>query len=72
MENTTVKYLSTVETKKKGHGYEIIERGFMLTYSGMPHTERFRVGVGFLIHIDTIENVCKWKFVNERILSFKN
>ncbi|KAF6203343.1 hypothetical protein GE061_003761 [Apolygus lucorum] len=57
------------ETKKKGHGTEILEDGYLLLYCGVPRTERARAGVAFLVHKDNTTNIKEWTFVSERIMA---
>ncbi|KAK3518183.1 hypothetical protein QTP70_033879 [Hemibagrus guttatus] len=52
-----------------GSGTQLLERGWTLFYSGVPHAERHRAGVGLLIAPKLSRHVLEFSTVNERVVS---
>ncbi|KAK3514608.1 hypothetical protein QTP70_021525, partial [Hemibagrus guttatus] len=52
-----------------GSGTQLVERGWTLFFSGVPHGERHRAGVGLLIAPQLSRHVLEFSPVNERVVS---
>ncbi|KAK3552129.1 hypothetical protein QTP86_001507 [Hemibagrus guttatus] len=58
-------------THSLGSGTQLLERGWTLFFSGVPHGERRRAGVGLLIAPQLSCHVLKFSPVNERVVSLR-
>ncbi|KAK3556337.1 hypothetical protein QTP70_007103 [Hemibagrus guttatus] len=58
-------------THSLGSGTQLLERGWTLFFSGVPHGERRRAGVGFLIAPQLSRQVLEFSLVNERVVSLR-
>ncbi|KAK3540855.1 hypothetical protein QTP86_002442 [Hemibagrus guttatus] len=58
-------------THSLGSGTQLLERGWTLFYSGVPHGERHRAGVGLLIAPQLSRHVLEFSPVNERVVSLR-
>ncbi|KAK3506039.1 hypothetical protein QTP70_003193, partial [Hemibagrus guttatus] len=56
-------------THSLGSGTQLLERGWTLFFSGVPHGERHRAGVGLLIAHQLSRHVLEFSPVNERVVS---
>ncbi|KAK3553558.1 hypothetical protein QTP70_004565 [Hemibagrus guttatus] len=54
-----------------GSGTQLLERGWTLFFSGVPHGERRRAGVGLLIAPQLSRHVLEFSPVNERVVSLR-
>ncbi|KAK3571606.1 hypothetical protein QTP86_015341 [Hemibagrus guttatus] len=54
-----------------GSGTQLLERGWTLFFSGVPHGEKRRVGVGLLIAPQLSRHVLEFSPVNERVVSLR-
>ncbi|KAK3555364.1 hypothetical protein QTP86_014959, partial [Hemibagrus guttatus] len=52
-----------------GSGTQLLERGWTLFFSGVPHGERHRAGLGLLIAPQLSRHVLEFSPVNERVVS---
>ncbi|KAK3571548.1 hypothetical protein QTP86_013171 [Hemibagrus guttatus] len=58
-------------THSLGSGTQLLERGRTLFFSGVPHGERRRAGVGLLIAPQLSRHVMEFPLVNERVVSLR-
>ncbi|KAK3547070.1 hypothetical protein QTP86_009563 [Hemibagrus guttatus] len=58
-------------THSLGSGTQLLERGWTLFVSGVPHGERRRAGVGLLIAPQLSRHVLEFSPVNERVVSLR-
>ncbi|KAK3544845.1 hypothetical protein QTP86_027518 [Hemibagrus guttatus] len=58
-------------THSLGSGTQLLERGWTLFFSGVPHGERRRAGVGLLIAPQLSRHVLEFSPVNERVVSLR-
>ncbi|KAK3553847.1 hypothetical protein QTP70_012192 [Hemibagrus guttatus] len=58
-------------THSLGSGTQLLERGWTLFFSGVPHGERRRAGVGLLIAPQLSRHVLEFSLVNERVVSLR-
>ncbi|KAK3570098.1 hypothetical protein QTP86_010972 [Hemibagrus guttatus] len=54
-----------------GSGTQLLERGWTVFFSGVPHGERRRAGVGLLIAPQLSRHVLEFSPVNERVVSLR-
>ncbi|KAK3506345.1 hypothetical protein QTP70_005034 [Hemibagrus guttatus] len=58
-------------THSLGSGTQLLERGWTFFFSGVPHGERRRAGVGLLIAPQLSRHVLEFSPVNERVVSLR-
>ncbi|KAK3505988.1 hypothetical protein QTP70_003200 [Hemibagrus guttatus] len=58
-------------THSLGSGTQLLERGWTLFFSGVPHGERRQAGVGLLIAPQLSHHVLEFSPVNERVVSLR-
>ncbi|KAK3556664.1 hypothetical protein QTP70_011924 [Hemibagrus guttatus] len=58
-------------THSLGSGTRLLKRGWSLFFSGVPHGERCRAGVGLLIAPQLSRQVLEFSLVNERVVSLR-
>ncbi|KAK3562878.1 hypothetical protein QTP86_011111 [Hemibagrus guttatus] len=58
-------------THSLGSGTQLLERGWTLFFSRVPHSERRRAGVGLLIALQLSRHVLEFSPVNERVVSLR-
>ncbi|KAK3520789.1 hypothetical protein QTP70_032366 [Hemibagrus guttatus] len=58
-------------THSLGSGIQLLERGWTLFFSGVPHGERLRAGVGLLIAPQLSRHVLEFSPVNKRVVSLR-
>ncbi|KAK3555302.1 hypothetical protein QTP86_014896, partial [Hemibagrus guttatus] len=63
--------LGLASTHSLGSGTQLLERGWTLFFSGVPHGERRRAGVGLLIAPHLSRHVLEFSPVNERVVSLR-
>ena len=61
--------MGITETKRKGEGTQLLERGHLLIYGGVPREQRAKAGIGCIIHKRHVNKINKWNYINERILT---
>ncbi|KAK3537694.1 hypothetical protein QTP70_017900 [Hemibagrus guttatus] len=58
-------------THSLGSGTQLLERGWTLFFSGVPHGERRHAGVGLLIPPQLSRHVLEFSLVNKRVVSLR-
>ncbi|KAK3515797.1 hypothetical protein QTP70_032936 [Hemibagrus guttatus] len=71
VERYRLEIVRLASTHSLGSGTQLLERGWTLFFSGVPHGERRRAGVGFLIAPQLSPHVLEFSPVNERVVSLR-
>ncbi|KAK3532138.1 hypothetical protein QTP86_008588 [Hemibagrus guttatus] len=71
VERYRLEIVGLASTHSLGSGTQLLERGWTLFYSGVPHGERRRAGVGLLIAPQLSRHVLEFSPVNERVVSLR-
>ncbi|KAK3517712.1 hypothetical protein QTP70_016085 [Hemibagrus guttatus] len=71
VERYRLEIVGLASTHSLGSGTELLERGWSLFFSGVPHSERRRAGVGLLITPQLSCHVLEFSLVNERVVSLR-
>ncbi|KAK3519758.1 hypothetical protein QTP70_003909 [Hemibagrus guttatus] len=71
VERYQLKIVGLASTYSLGSGTQLLERGWTLFFSGMPHGERHRAGVGLLIAPQLSRHVLEFSPVKERVVSLR-
>ncbi|KAK3517159.1 hypothetical protein QTP86_003882 [Hemibagrus guttatus] len=71
VERYRLEIVRLASTHSLGSGTQLLERGWTLFYSGVPHGERRRAGVGLLIAPQLSRHVLEFSPVNERVVSLR-
>ncbi|KAK3513146.1 hypothetical protein QTP70_007479 [Hemibagrus guttatus] len=71
VERYRLEIVGLASTHSLGSGTQLLERGWTLFFSGVPHVERRRAGVGLLIAPQLSCHVLKFSPVNERVVSLR-
>ncbi|KAK3525108.1 hypothetical protein QTP86_016265 [Hemibagrus guttatus] len=71
VERYWLEIVGLASTHSLGSGTQLLERGWTLFYSGVPHGERRRAGVGLLIAPQLSRHVLEFSPVNERVVSLR-
>ncbi|KAK3515774.1 hypothetical protein QTP70_031824, partial [Hemibagrus guttatus] len=69
VERYRLEIVGLASTHILGSGTQLLERGWTLFFSGVPHGERRRAGVGLLIAPQLSRHVLEFSPVNERVVS---
>ncbi|KAK3529813.1 hypothetical protein QTP86_006010 [Hemibagrus guttatus] len=69
VERYRLEIVGLASTHSMGSGTQLLERGWTLFFSGVPHGERRRTGVGLLIAPQLSRHVLEFSPVNERVVS---
>ncbi|KAK3505944.1 hypothetical protein QTP70_018870, partial [Hemibagrus guttatus] len=69
VERYRLEIVGLASTHSLGSGTQLLERGWTLFFSGVPHGERCRAGVGLLIAPQLSRHVLEFSPVNERVVS---
>ncbi|KAK3542811.1 hypothetical protein QTP70_003071 [Hemibagrus guttatus] len=69
VERYRLQIVGLVSTHSLGSGTQLLERGWTLFFSGVPHGERRRAGVGLFIAPQLSRHVLEFSPVNERVVS---
>ncbi|KAK3564675.1 hypothetical protein QTP86_024820 [Hemibagrus guttatus] len=69
VERYRLEIVGLASTHSLGSGTQLLERGWTLFFSGVPHGERHRAGVGLLIASQLSRHVLEFSPVNERVVS---
>ncbi|KAK3571960.1 hypothetical protein QTP86_020484, partial [Hemibagrus guttatus] len=69
VERYRLQIVGLASTHSLGSGTQLLERGWTLFFSGVPHGERRRAGVGLLIAPQLSRHVLEFSPVNERVVS---
>ncbi|KAK3523785.1 hypothetical protein QTP70_010045 [Hemibagrus guttatus] len=69
VERYRLEIVGLASTHSLGSGTQLLERGWTLFFSGVPHGERRRAGVGLLIAPQLSCHVLEFSPVNERVVS---
>ncbi|KAK3545682.1 hypothetical protein QTP70_010761 [Hemibagrus guttatus] len=69
IERYRLEIVGLASTHSLGSGTQLLERGWTLFFSGVPHGERRRAGVGLLIAPRLSRHVLEFSPVNERVVS---
>ncbi|KAK3554374.1 hypothetical protein QTP70_022602, partial [Hemibagrus guttatus] len=69
VERYRLEIVGLASTHSLGSGTQLLERGWTLFFSGVPHGERRRAGVGLLIAPQLSRHVLEFSPVNERVVS---
>ncbi|KAK3532763.1 hypothetical protein QTP86_028142 [Hemibagrus guttatus] len=69
VEQYQLEIVGLASTHSLGSGTQLLERGWTLFFSGVPHGERCRTGVGLLIAPQLSCHVLEFSPVNERVVS---
>ncbi|KAK3514931.1 hypothetical protein QTP86_005222, partial [Hemibagrus guttatus] len=69
IERYRLEIVGLASTHSLGSGTQLLERGWTLFYSGVPHGERRRAGVGLLIAPQLSHHVLEFSPVNKRAVS---
>ncbi|KAK3571507.1 hypothetical protein QTP86_012853 [Hemibagrus guttatus] len=70
-ERYRLEIVGLASTHSLGSGTQLLERGWTLFFSGVPHGERRRAGVGLLIAPQLSRHVLEFSPVNERVVSLR-
>ncbi|KAK3550822.1 hypothetical protein QTP70_005747 [Hemibagrus guttatus] len=70
-ERYRLEIVGLASTHSLGSGTQLLERGWTLFFSGVPHGERRRAGVGLLIAPQLSHHVLEFSPVNERVVSLR-
>ncbi|KAK3573020.1 hypothetical protein QTP86_012243 [Hemibagrus guttatus] len=71
VERYWLEIVGLASTHSLGSGTQLLERGWTLFFSGVPHGERSRAGVGLLIARQLSRHVLEFSPVNERVVSLR-
>ncbi|KAK3556411.1 hypothetical protein QTP70_008102 [Hemibagrus guttatus] len=71
VERYRLEIVGLASTHSLGSGTQLLERGWTLFFSGVPHGERRRAGVGLLIAPQLSRHVLEFSPVNERVVSLR-
>ncbi|KAK3556527.1 hypothetical protein QTP70_009074 [Hemibagrus guttatus] len=71
VERYRLEIVGLASTHSLGSGTQLLERGWTLFFSGVPHGERRRAGVGLLIAPQLSCHVLKFSPVNKRVVSLR-
>ncbi|KAK3573061.1 hypothetical protein QTP86_012293 [Hemibagrus guttatus] len=71
VERYRLEIVGLASTHSLGSGTQLLERGWTLFFSGVPHGERRRAGVGLLIAPPLSCHVLEFSPVNERVVSLR-
>ncbi|KAK3568677.1 hypothetical protein QTP86_012873 [Hemibagrus guttatus] len=71
VERYRLQIVGLVSTHSLGSGTQLLERGWTLFFSGVPHGERRRAGVGLFIAPQLSRHVLEFSPVNERVVSLR-
>ncbi|KAK3520219.1 hypothetical protein QTP70_019361 [Hemibagrus guttatus] len=71
VERYRLEIVGLASTHSLGSGTQLLERGWTLFFSGVPHGERRRAGVGLLIAPQLSHHVLEFSPVNERVVSLR-
>ncbi|KAK3564781.1 hypothetical protein QTP86_026411, partial [Hemibagrus guttatus] len=71
VERYRLEIVGLASTHSLGSGTQLLERGWTLFFSGVPHGERRRAGVGLLIAPQLSRHVLEFSQVNERVVSLR-
>ncbi|KAK3518255.1 hypothetical protein QTP70_034697 [Hemibagrus guttatus] len=71
VERYRLEIVGLASTHSLGSGTQLLERGWTLFFSGVPHGERRRAGVGLLIAPQLSCHVLEFPPVNERVVSLR-
>ncbi|KAK3508031.1 hypothetical protein QTP70_010636 [Hemibagrus guttatus] len=71
VERYRLEIVGLASTHSLGSGTQLLERGWTLFFSGVPHGERRRAGVGLLIAPQLSRHVLEFSLVNERVVSLR-
>ncbi|KAK3534007.1 hypothetical protein QTP86_000514 [Hemibagrus guttatus] len=71
VERYRLEIVGLASTHSLGSGTQLLERGWTLFYSEVPHGERRRAGVGLLIAPQLTQHVLEFSLVNERVVSLR-
>ncbi|KAK3511705.1 hypothetical protein QTP70_014524, partial [Hemibagrus guttatus] len=71
VERYRLEIVELASTHSLGSGTQLLERGWTLFFSGVPHGERRRAGVGLLIAPQLSRHVLEFSPVNERVVSLR-
>ncbi|KAK3508312.1 hypothetical protein QTP70_020020, partial [Hemibagrus guttatus] len=71
VERYRLEIVGLASTHSLGSGTQLLERGWTLFFSGVPHGERHRAGVGLLIAPQLSRHVLEFSPVNERVVSLR-
>ncbi|KAK3561638.1 hypothetical protein QTP86_011885 [Hemibagrus guttatus] len=71
VERYRLEIVRLASTHSLGSGTQLLERGWTLFFSGVPHGERRRAGVGLLIAPQLSRHVLEFSPVNERVVSLR-
>ncbi|KAK3572306.1 hypothetical protein QTP86_030244 [Hemibagrus guttatus] len=69
VERYRLEIVGLASTHSLGSGTQLLERGWTLFFSGVPHGERRRAGMGLLIAPQLSRHVLEFSLVNERVVS---
>ncbi|KAK3516029.1 hypothetical protein QTP70_001869 [Hemibagrus guttatus] len=71
VERYRLEIVGLASTHSLGSGTQLLERGWTLFFSGVPHGERRQAGVGLLIAPQLSRHVLEFSPVNERVVSLR-
>ncbi|KAK3540202.1 hypothetical protein QTP70_028393 [Hemibagrus guttatus] len=71
VERYRLEIVGLASTHSLGSGTQLLERGWTLFFSGVPHGEKYRAGVGLLIALQLSRHVLEFSPVNERVVSLR-
>ncbi|KAK3507862.1 hypothetical protein QTP70_002083 [Hemibagrus guttatus] len=71
VERYRLEIVGLASTHSLGSGTQLLERGWTLFFSGVPHGERHRAGLGLLIAPQLNRHVLEFSPVNERVVSLR-
>ncbi|KAK3515281.1 hypothetical protein QTP70_013483 [Hemibagrus guttatus] len=71
VERYRLEIVGLASTHSLGSGTQLLERGWTLFFSGVPHGERRRAGVGLLIAPQLSRHMLVFSPVNERVVSLR-
>ncbi|KAK3550677.1 hypothetical protein QTP70_002405 [Hemibagrus guttatus] len=71
VERYRLEIVGLASTHSLGSGTQLLERGWTFFFSGVPHGERCRAGVGLLIAPQLSRHVLEFSPVNERVVSLR-
>ncbi|KAK3550659.1 hypothetical protein QTP70_002362 [Hemibagrus guttatus] len=71
VERYRLEIVGLASTHSLGSGTQLLERGWTLFFSGVPHGERRRAGVGLLIAPQLSRHVLEFSPVNKRVVSLR-
>ncbi|KAK3552451.1 hypothetical protein QTP86_011720 [Hemibagrus guttatus] len=71
VERYRLEIVGLASTHSLGSGTQLLERGWTPFFSGVPHGERRRAGVGLLIAPQLSRHALEFSLVNERVVSLR-